>query len=70
MDKRLKAILTLFAVGFIGFILGIIANVVYFNILPILMESFPQVFASSWITWGLGGALLALICCVIYAYAL
>ncbi|MEM2273678.1 MAG: hypothetical protein QXX56_05660 [Candidatus Bathyarchaeia archaeon] len=70
MGRRLKAVLTVFAVGFIGFILGVVANIIYFKVLPILIESFPYIFASSWVAWGFGGALLAIICCLIYAYVL
>lgn len=68
MGRRLKALLTVFAVGFIGFILGVAANLMYSKVLPILIEAFPQIFASSWVAWGIGGALLAIICCLIYAY--
>ncbi|MEM2321503.1 MAG: hypothetical protein QXS79_06470 [Candidatus Bathyarchaeia archaeon] len=68
MGKRLKAILTLFAIGLLGFILGIAANIIYFKALPILMESFPYIFTSSWVAWGLWGALMAIVCCLLYAY--
>ncbi|MBS7640895.1 MAG: hypothetical protein QXJ19_04895 [Candidatus Bathyarchaeia archaeon] len=70
MGRRLKAALTLFAIGLIGFIFGIIANTIYFRILPLLTESFSYIFASSLIAWGLVGALAAIICCIIYAYLL
>ncbi|MEM1586434.1 MAG: hypothetical protein QXX99_06050 [Candidatus Bathyarchaeia archaeon] len=70
MDRRAKAILTLFAVGFIGFMLGALANILYLEVFPILIKSFPHIFASSWVAWGFGGAMLAIIGCIIYAYLL
>lgn len=70
MGRRLKAALTLFAIGFIGFMLGVLANIFYLEVFPILIASFPHIFASSWVAWGLGGAILAIICCIIYAYVL
>lgn len=70
MERKLKALFTILIIGLIGFMFGVIANIVYFNALPILMETFPYIFASSWIAWGLGGALIAIICCIIYAYLL
>jgi len=65
---RSKMALTLFAIGLLGFILGAVANVIYYRALPILIETFPQIFASEWAAWGLVGALLAIICCLVYAY--
>ena len=68
MGYRSKMALTLFAIGLLGFILGAVANVIYYRALPILIETFPQIFASEWAAWGLVGALLAIICCLVYAY--
>lgn len=70
MGHRSKMALALFMIGLIGFMLGVAANIVYSKALPLLIEAFPQIFASEWAAWGLVGALLAIICCLIYAYLL
>lgn len=70
MGHRSKMALTLFMIGLIGFMLGVAANIVYSRALPLLIEAFPQIFASEWAAWGLVGALLAIVCCLIYAYLL
>lgn len=68
MSRRLRAALALFAIGILGFILGVIANVIYYMVLPALFESFPNLLTSSWLLWGLSGALAAIVCCLIYVY--
>lgn len=65
MSKRLK-ILGLFAV--IGFLVGVAGNLLCFNVLPILIILFPQLFKVTWITWGLIGAFISVAGCIIYAY--
>lgn len=70
MGHRSKVALTLFAIGLTGFILGAIANIIYSKAFPILIEVFPQIFSSGWAVWGLVGAILAIVCCLIYAYLL
>ncbi|MEM1607207.1 MAG: hypothetical protein QW341_03410 [Candidatus Bathyarchaeia archaeon] len=70
MGHRSKVALTLFAIGLTGFILGAVANIIYSKALPILIEVFPQIFSSEWAAWGLVGAILAIVCCLIYAYLL
>jgi ABC-type antimicrobial peptide transport system permease subunit len=70
MGHRSKMALTLFAIGLIGFILGVAANIIYSRALPLLLETFPQIIASEWAAWGLVGAFLAIACCLIYAYLL
>jgi len=68
MGHRSKVALALFAIGFIGFILGAAANIIYSKALPLLLKTFPEIFVSEWMLWGLAGALLAVLCCLIYAY--
>ncbi|MEM2703651.1 MAG: hypothetical protein QXR45_10875 [Candidatus Bathyarchaeia archaeon] len=68
MSQKFKAIIALIIIGFIGFILGALANLLYFRFIPILMELFPHLFTLEWVVWGLVGALLAIICCLVYAY--
>ncbi len=65
MSKRLK-FLGLFAI--MGFLLGVTINVFYFNALPIMITLLPQIFAVPWIAWGIVGAFLSMVCCLIYAY--
>jgi len=68
MDQKTKMLGAIVIIGFTGFLLGIAANFVYFKALPILIEVFPQILEMDWIVWGLVGAFLAIICCLIYAY--
>ena len=68
MDQKSKMLGMIVIIGFIGFLLGIAANFVYFKALPILIEVFPQILEMDWVVWGLVGAFLAIICCLIYAY--
>ncbi|MBS7606637.1 hypothetical protein KEJ14_02195 [Candidatus Bathyarchaeota archaeon] len=68
MGQRLKMMIATLIIGFIGFILGAVANLLYARILPLLLEMFPQIFSIGWVIWGLIGAFLAIICCLIYAY--
>ncbi|MBS7624967.1 MAG: hypothetical protein QXS10_07710 [Candidatus Bathyarchaeia archaeon] len=70
MGHKSRIALILFMIGFTGFIFGAIANIIYSRALPILVEIFPQIFSSEWAAWGLIGAILAIICCLIYAYLL
>jgi len=68
LGHRSKMALTLFVIGLIGFMLGVAANLLYSKALPLLIEAFPQILASEWAAWGLVGAALAIVCCLIYAY--
>lgn len=70
MRRKLKIATILFMIGLTGFILGAVANIIYSRALPILVEIFPQIFLSEWAAWGLVGAILAIVCCLIYAYLL
>ncbi|MCX8171364.1 MAG: hypothetical protein N3E47_05275 [Candidatus Bathyarchaeota archaeon] len=70
MGQRSRVALTLFAISLTGFILGVIANILYYKAFPILVELFPHIFSSSWVAWGFIGAILAVVCCLIYAYLL
>ncbi len=68
MEQKSKMLGAIVIIGFVGFLLGIAVNFVYFKALPILLEVFPQILEMDWIMWGLVGAFLAIICCLIYAY--
>lgn len=68
MNQKIKMTLVLMAIGFIGFLPGVTARTVYSETLPFLLEKLPQIFSSELTIWGLIGALLAIICSLIYAY--
>ena len=68
MDQKSKMLGAIVIIGFVGFLLGVVVNLVYFKALPILLEVFPQILEMDWVVWGLVGAFLAIICCLIYAY--
>ena len=68
MYQKSKMLVAIGIIGFIGFLLGAVVNFVYVKALPILIEVFPQILEIDWVVWGLGGAILAIICCLIYAY--
>ena len=71
MGAKIKMFGALTFIGLIGFLLGIAANFVYFKALPILMEVSPnlsQILEIDWVMWGLMGAFLSVIYCLIYAY--
>jgi hypothetical protein len=59
-------ILGIFAL--LGFSLGIGANVLYFEVMPILTQIFPQIFGITWMLWGIIGATIAVIGCLLYAF--
>ncbi|MCX8171119.1 MAG: hypothetical protein N3E47_03995 [Candidatus Bathyarchaeota archaeon] len=67
MGQKLKMMFAIIMIGFIGFILGAVANFLYVQVFPAITEIFPQIFASEWIIWGFTGAFLAVACCLIYA---
>jgi len=68
MGQRIKMVVAVLLIVFLGFILGVAANLIYSYILPILSDLFPQLVSSEWFLWGLIGSLLAIICCLVYAY--
>lgn len=68
MGTRAKKFGAIAFIGIIGFLLGTGIYFVYSEALPVLAQIFPLIVATPWIVWGLTGALLAVICCLIYAY--
>lgn len=68
MGTKTKMLAVTIFIGFIGFLLGIASYFIYSEALPILMKFFPQIMEVTWLMWGLIGAFLAIICCLIYAY--
>jgi len=51
----------------LGFLLGVVAYLTYSQVLPFLMAIYPQIVESSWLLWGLVGALISVVGCLIYA---
>ena len=55
------------AFAIVGFILGVVINVIYFEVMPTLIAVFPQIFNVTWVVWGLVGASISLVGCIVYA---
>ncbi len=68
MGEKVKMFGALTFIAFVGFLLGIAANFVYFKALPSITAVFPLILEIDWVMWGLIGAFLSVICCLIYAY--
>jgi len=64
----MKMLGVLALIGFIGFLLGIAAKFVQSDVLPILSGLFPQIMSVAWVGWGVGGAILSVVGCLLYAY--
>jgi len=65
MGDRIK-ILGLFAV--LGFIGGVLANVLFHTVWPWLMASLPFIFSAEWVISGIAGALITTFFVVIWVY--
>ena len=66
--KVMAGRLTVFTVfAFIGFLGGIVAYFAYKRLVPIILESFPELLNVEWFLSGIGGALMTLILIVIWA---
>ena len=65
MNDRLKILGTFAVLGFVG---GVIANVLYHTLWPWLLEVFPTVFQAEWILSGIAGALITTFMVVIWVY--
>ena len=65
MNGRLK-VLGIFAV--LGFIGGVLANVLYHTLWPWLLEVFPTIFHAEWILSGIAGALITTFMVIIWVY--
>ena len=61
--KRFKAI-ALFAIT--GFLVGIAINLMYYKAGPVLALIFPQLLEKTWLLWGLIGASVSIVGCIIY----
>jgi len=65
MNERIK-ILGVFAV--LGFVGGILANVLYHTLWPWLLEVFPTILTAEWVLSGIAGALITTFFVVIWVY--
>ena len=65
MNGRLK-ILGIFAL--LGFIGGVLANVLYHTLWPWLLAVFPSIFTAGWVLSGIAGALITSCLVVIWVY--
>jgi len=52
----------------LGFIGGVLANVLYHTLWPWLLEVFPTVLTAEWILSGIAGALITTFMVVIWVY--
>jgi hypothetical protein len=59
---------TVFAVfSILGFVGGILANMAYKQLLPVLIKMFPDLFTAEWFLSGIGGMVLTLLIVVVWA---
>jgi len=65
MNDRLK-IFGMFAV--LGFIGGVLANVLYRTVWPWLLAVFPSILTAEWVMSGIAGALITTFMVVIWVY--
>jgi len=65
MNERLR-ILGIFAL--LGFLGGVLANVLYHTLWPWLLEVFPAIFTAEWILSGIAGSLITTFVVVIWVY--
>jgi len=65
MNDRLKILGMFAALGFVG---GVLANILYNTLWPWLLEVFPTVFSAEWVLSGIAGALITTFMVVIWVY--
>ncbi len=68
MTKKLMAV---GLITILGFLLGVVANLLYVNALPVLSAALPQLLAllnGSWLLWGIIGALVFIGASLLYAF--
>jgi len=65
MNDRLK-VLGIFAL--LGFIGGVLANVLYHTVWPWLLATFPSILTAEWVLSGIAGALITTFMVVIWVY--
>ena len=65
MGDRLKILGTFALLGFIG---GVLANVIYHTVWPWLLAVFPVILTAEWVLSGIAGALITTCLVVIWVY--
>jgi hypothetical protein len=65
MSSRLKILGTFALLGFIG---GVLANLLYHTLWPWLLAVFPSIFTAEWVLSGIAGALITSCLVVIWVY--
>ena len=65
MGDRLKILGTFALLGFIG---GVLANVLYHTLWPWLLAVFPAILTAQWVLSGIAGALITTCFVVIWVY--
>jgi len=65
MNERLK-VLGIFAL--LGFIGGVLANVLYHTVWPWLLTTFPSILTAEWVLSGIAGSLITTFMVVIWVY--
>jgi len=65
MNDRLK-ILGIFAL--LGFVGGVLANILYHTVWPWLLATFPSILTAEWVMSGIAGALITTCMVVIWVY--
>jgi len=65
MNDRLR-ILGIFAL--LGFLGGVVANILYHTVLPWLLATFPSILTAEWVLSGIAGSLITTFLVVIWVY--
>ena len=65
MADRLK-VLGIFAL--LGFVGGVLANIIYHTVWPWLLATFPAILTAEWVLSGLAGALITTCLVVIWVF--
>ena len=65
MGDRLKILGTFALLGFIG---GVLANVIYHTLWPWLLSVFPSILTAEWVLSGIAGALITTCLVVVWVY--
>jgi len=65
MNDRLRILGTFAVLGFVG---GVLANILYNTLWPWLLNVFPTVFTAEWVLSGIAGALITTFMVVLWVY--
>jgi len=65
MSERLK-VLGVFAV--LGFVIGIVSNIIYQKAIPLIVGFFPHIFKLEWVISGAIGTAITLVILLLWVY--